>query len=206
MWLLMPDVSCEKNVAEEYWWEALQSNLMPCHHSRIVLPSVNQNVPKRVRPLVFKPMQHIVCTKGLQDNLLMGNRGWGLRILSSSIWENCWLLFYTHITIFFSSAGTHSKSLHRISHVFLSKSVTAHLVTHDEWLPWCPLICLTKPRQHNNPTNKSGRTQSFTKKSSISFTLLQTSFNRAFLLTSILYKVFQRAIIIRRIHNLNSTL
>lgn len=123
MRLLMPDISCGKNLAEEYWWEALQSNLLPCNHSRVALPSVSQNVPKRVRQLVYKPVHHSVCTKGLQDNLLMGSRGWGLRILSSSIWENCWLLFNTHITIFFSSSGTHSKSLHRISHVCLSKSV-----------------------------------------------------------------------------------
>lgn len=137
MRLLMPDISCGKNLAEEYWWEALQSNLLPCNHSRVALPSVSQNVPKRVRQLVYKPVHHSVCTKGLQDNLLMGSRGWGLRILSSSIWENCWLLFNTHITIFFSSSGTHSKSLHRISHVCLClQRISLHMTSDFLGAPW----------------------------------------------------------------------
>lgn len=170
MWLLMPDVSCGKNVAEEYWWEALQSSLMPCHHSRIVLPSVNQNVPKRVRPLVFKPMQHIVCTKGLQDNLLMGNRGWGLRILSSSIWENCWLLFYTHTLPSFFLPLAHIQSHCTESAMYFCLKVLQRIWLHmtSDFLgaPW--FVSLSQGRTTTQRTSRAEHSHSWKKAQSVS--------------------------------------
>lgn len=150
--------------------------------------SVSRNKSKPAR---FRPMQHSVCTKGRQYNLLMGSRGRRLPILSISIRQNCWLLLHTHITISFFLWHTlkcilsavhfrlkmlHPVSLHTHTHTHKMSSMDSHGLV--SLIPHCAFLWVKRWKwEHGRKTIQltSRAEQSFVNKSLISFTLLKTS-------------------------------